>query len=183
MTASGFSSLDAEAATGDLLALRDRALMAVMLYGLVRVGGAVGMRVQDFEDAGEHASLLLREKGGKERRIACPHNAREYLRAYIAAAGFEPLAKEPLFQTAPGRRLALTGEAISTFDALRAVRRRCKTAALPSSICNHSSEPRASPSTRRTAAGSRMPRSWPATPTRARRGFTSASRDGSRRPR
>jgi site-specific recombinase XerD len=133
-----FASLDAEAATGDLLALRDRALMAVMLYGFVRVGAAVGMRVRDFEDEGEHASLILREKGNKERRIACHHKTREYLRVYVAAAVFDPRAKESLFQTAPGWQPALTGEAMTIRDALRAVRRRCKAAGLPSSISNHS---------------------------------------------
>ena len=37
---------------------------------LKRVDGQ-RMRVRDFEDEGEHASLVLREKGGKERRIGC----------------------------------------------------------------------------------------------------------------
>ncbi|HVV53325.1 MAG TPA: tyrosine-type recombinase/integrase [Polyangia bacterium] len=133
-----FAWLDTEAATGDLLVKRDRALMAVMLYGFVRVGAAVGMRVRDFEDEGELASLVLREKGGKERRIACHHKVREYLRAYVAAAGFDPRSKDPIFQTAPGRRPALTGETMSIDDALRAVKRRCKPAGLPSSLCNHS---------------------------------------------
>ena len=84
-----------------ICALRDRALMALMLYGFVRVGAAVAMRVRDFEDQGEHASLVLHERGGKERRIACHHKTRVYLRAYVRAAGFEPRAKVPLFQTAP----------------------------------------------------------------------------------
>lgn len=133
-----FASLDVAAVTGDLRALRDRALMALMLYGFVRVGAAVAMRVRDFEDEGEHANLVLHEKGGKERRIACHHKTREYLRAYIQAAGFEPRAKLPLFQTAPRRSSALTGEAMTIDDALRAVKRRYKVAALPPSICNHS---------------------------------------------
>jgi integrase/recombinase XerD len=133
-----FASLDTAAATGDLRALRDRALMALMLYGFVRVGAAVAMRVRDFEDEGEHANLVLHEKGGKERRIACHHKTREYLRAYIQAAGFEPRGKVALFQTAPRRTPVLTGEAMTIDDALRAVKRRCRMAALPSSLCNHS---------------------------------------------
>jgi integrase len=133
-----FASLDQAAAGGDLLALRDRALMALMLYGFVRVGAAVAMRVRDFEDEGEHANLVLHEKGGRERRIACHHKTREYLRAYVQVAGFEPRARAPLFQSAPGRRPVLTGEAMTIDDALRAVKRRCRAAALPSSICNHS---------------------------------------------
>ena len=144
-----FASLDEAAATGDLRALRDRALFADALR-LVRVGAAVGMRVRDFEDEGEHASLVLREKGGKERRIACHHKAREHLRAYVAAAGFEPRAKVALFQSAPRRAPALSGEAMTIDDALRAVKRRCRMAALPSSLCNHSFVQVASPCTRKS---------------------------------
>jgi integrase len=59
------------------------------------------------------------------------------VRAYIQAGGFEPRAKEPLFQTAPGWRASLTGEPMMIDDALRAVKRRCRMAGLPSSICNH----------------------------------------------
>ena len=62
--------------------------MALMLYGFVRVGAAVGMRVREFEDEGEHANLVLHEKGGKERRIACHHKTREYLRAAHSGGGF-----------------------------------------------------------------------------------------------
>ena len=36
-----------------MLALRDRAMCAMMLYGFVRVGALVRMRVRDFEDGGE----------------------------------------------------------------------------------------------------------------------------------
>ncbi len=83
--------------------------------------------VRDFDDDSEYASLVLHEKGGKERRIPCHHKTREYLRAYVLAAGFEPHAKVQLFQTAPGRRALLSGEPMSIKDA-----------ALPRSICNHS---------------------------------------------
>lgn len=133
-----FDALDTAAEGGDLLALRDRCLFAVMLFGFVRVGAAVRMAVRDFDDGSEHAALVLHEKGGKERRIPCHHKAREYLRAYIAAAGFEPRTKLPLFQSAPGRSARLSGEAMTIDDALRAVKRRCADAGLPSSISNHS---------------------------------------------
>lgn len=56
----------------DLITLRDRALFAVMLFGFVRVGAVVQMRVHDFEDEGENAWLVIHEKGGKERRIPLP---------------------------------------------------------------------------------------------------------------
>lgn len=135
-----FALLDAETGTAeqDILTLRDRALFAVMLFGFVRVGALVKMTVRDFEDEGENAWLILHEKGGKERRIPCHHRTREYLRAYVAAAGLDPKSREPLFQSAPRRSGTLSGKAMREAAALEAVKRRCKAAGLPSSICNHS---------------------------------------------
>lgn len=121
-----------------MLALRDRAMFAVMLFGFVRVGALCKMTVRDFEDESAAASLVLHEKGGKERRIPCHHQTCEYLRAYVAAAGFEPRARVPLFQNAPGRKPALSGKAITGGKVSDAVKRRCKAAGLPSSTCNHS---------------------------------------------
>jgi integrase len=133
-----FAMLDAAAGSGDILALRDRAMFAVMLFGFVRVGALCKMTVRDFEDESATASLVLHEKGGKERRIPCHHVTREYLRAYVAAAGFEPRAKEPLFQSAPGRKPVLSGKPMTGGKVWDAVKRRCKEAGLPSSISNHS---------------------------------------------
>ena len=133
-----FASLDLAAAGGDLLALRDRAMFAVMLFGFVRVSAVCKMTVRDFEDESATAFLVLHEKGGKERRIPCHHQTREYLRAYIAAAGFEQRARVALFQSAPGRAGALSGKAIGPIKVWEAVKRRCRAAGLPSSISNHS---------------------------------------------
>jgi site-specific recombinase XerD len=129
-----FASLDG----GGLVELRDRAMFAVMLFGFVRVGALCRMTVRDFEDESAHAYLVLHEKGGKERRIPCHHLTREYLRAYVAAAGFEPRSKAPLFQSAPGRSAALSGQPIKPGKVWEAVKRRCKAAGLPSTISNHS---------------------------------------------
>jgi hypothetical protein len=123
------------------VALHDRDVASfhlVTLYGFVRIGAAVRMCVRDFEDESEHAALVLREKGGKDRRIACHHKTPEFLRAYVAAAGFEARSKEPLFQTVPGWQRKLSGVATTIDDALRAVKRRCRMPALPSSLCTHS---------------------------------------------
>jgi len=133
-----FAMLNTAAEGGDLLALRDRAMFAVMLFGFVRVGALCKMQVRDFEDESAAASLVLHEKGGKERRIPCHHQTREYLRAYVQAAGFEPRARVPLFQSAPGRAGTLSGKVITSGKVWDAVKRRCKAAGLPSSTCNHS---------------------------------------------
>ncbi len=130
-----FDALDAR---DEIVALRDRALFAVMLFGFVRVGAVVKMRVRDFEDDGAAAWLMLHEKGGKERRIPCHHRTRDYLHEYIGRAGFEPRAKMPLFQSAPRRSAELSGKGMTTGSVLEAVKRRCAEAGLPLSTCCHS---------------------------------------------
>jgi len=131
-----FASLDAADAS-DVLALRDRAVFAVMLFGFVRVGAVVKMQVRDFEE-GDNAWLVLHEKGGRERRIPCHHKTRDYLRAYLEAARLERESRLPLFQSAPHRTGALSGLALNRRDVLRIVKRRCKAVGLPASVCNHS---------------------------------------------
>ena len=131
-----FASLE-ELDAGDLLALRDRAIFAVMLFGFVRVGAVVKMLVRDFED-GDNAWLVLHEKGGRERRIPCHHKTRDYLRSYMLAAALQPSSRAPLFQSAPGRSRAFTGAALDRRAVLRIVKRRCEPLGLPPSVCNHS---------------------------------------------
>jgi site-specific recombinase XerD len=128
-----FESIDGD----DLVSLRDRALIAIMLFGFVRVGAVVKMRVRDFDDARE-AWLVLHEKGGKDRRIPAHHLVRGYVRAYVEAAEFAPRSKAPLFQSAPRHGGVLSGKAMQRGDVLTMVKRRCATAGLPSTICNHS---------------------------------------------
>jgi integrase/recombinase XerD len=122
----------------DLRTLRDRALIAVMLFGFVRVGAVVKMRVRDFDDAGGEAWLVLEEKGGKDRRLPAHHLVREALRAYLARAALEPRSKAPLFQSAPRTSPGLSGKALSRHDVLAMVKRRCAAAGLPANLCNHS---------------------------------------------
>lgn len=122
----------------DLLTLRDRALIALMIFSFARVGAAISMRVRDFQDEGGEAFLVLHEKGGKERRLPCHHRIRAYLRAYLDAAGLDPKSKEPLFQSAPRTGTRLSGRPLTDDAVLRMVKRRCVQAGLPSNICNHS---------------------------------------------
>lgn len=122
----------------DLLSLRDRALIAVMLFGFVRVGALVKMRVRDFDDAGGEAWLVLEEKGGKDWRLPAHHLVREALRAYLAVTALEPRSKAPLFQSAPRKAPGLSGKPLSRHDVLAMAKRRCVEAGLPANICNHS---------------------------------------------
>jgi site-specific recombinase XerD len=128
--------LFASIAGGDVVSLRDKALLSVMLFGFVRVGAVVKMRVADFDDSRE-GWLVLHEKGGKERRIPAHHLVREAVRAYLLAGGLSSEGA-PLFQTSPRHSPALSGRPMSRQDVWKMVKRRCEAAGLPADICNHS---------------------------------------------
>jgi integrase/recombinase XerD len=132
-----FASLDG---SNDLVVRRDRAILATMLYGFVRVGAVVRMRVRDFHAREGAADLVLREKGGKERRLPAHHLVREYLEDYLQAAELRELAdgRAPLFQSAPRRSKTLSGKPLDRSAVLGIVKRRCRDAGLPAAICNHS---------------------------------------------
>ena len=51
--------------TSTVRGLRDRALLAVMVYSFARVSAVVGMRVEDYYQQGKRWWLRLQEKGGK----------------------------------------------------------------------------------------------------------------------
>ena len=68
------------------MGLRDRALIALMVYTFARVGAAIGMRLEDVYVQGRRTWVRLHEKGGKEHAMPCHHNLDAYLHAYIDQA-------------------------------------------------------------------------------------------------
>jgi integrase len=56
------------------VALRDRALIALMVYTFARVGAALKMRVEDVYIQGRRTWVRLHEKGGKRHETPCHHN-------------------------------------------------------------------------------------------------------------
>ncbi len=124
--------------TDSLVGLRDRALIATMLYSFARVSAAVGMLVQDYYPQGKRSWLRLHEKGGKFHEVPCHHKAEEYLDAYIEAAGLKEHPKTPVFRSTRGRTNQLTAQGITRVDAFRVVQRRAKAAGLKGRVSNHS---------------------------------------------
>jgi len=122
--------------TTSLAGLRDKALIAVMLYTFGRVSAVVGMQVDDYYFQGNRRWVRLHEKGGKEHSIPVHHKAEELLDAYIAAAGLEG-TKGPLFRTVD-RHGNLTEQPMNRLAALEMVKRRAFKAEIPGNVTNHS---------------------------------------------
>ena len=74
---------------------RDRAIIKFFLYSGARIGTACRLRVKDFHQDGDEATVTLHEKGDKHRRIGLHFAAAEAISAYIAKA---ELTKGPLFR-------------------------------------------------------------------------------------
>lgn len=122
--------------TSTIVGLRDRALIAVMVYSFARVGAVASMHVEDYFQSGKRWWVRLHEKGGKRHEVPCHHNAEAYLDEYLEAAGDAGMKKAPLFQSV-GKDRRLTGKPMHRLDVLRMIKRRAKQAGLPETTCCH----------------------------------------------
>ena len=124
--------------TSNVVGLRDRALIGVMVYSFARVSAVTKMKVKDYYSQGRRAWLRLHEKGGKRHDVPAHHKAEEYLDAYIAAAGIADENNAPLFRTTRGKTRALTRQAMTRTDVFRMIQRRAADAGLSTAVCCHS---------------------------------------------
>ena len=123
---------------GDLIRLRDRALIGVCLYSFARIEAALGMDVADYYPNGKRWWFRLREKGGKPHDMPAHHNAEAYLDAYIKAAGIAEGKREPLFRSAAGKTKLLTTKRMTRHAALKMIQRRALEAGVNTPVCCHS---------------------------------------------
>ena len=121
----------------DLLGLRDRALIGLMVYSFARVSAVVGMKVSDYRQNGKRFEISLHEKGGKFHRLPVHHKAEEYLDAYLEAAGFGEEKKSPLWRSADGKSGRLTEKALGRIDVFKMIKRRAKVAGVALDIGCH----------------------------------------------
>ncbi|MBX9628246.1 MAG: site-specific integrase [Gemmataceae bacterium] len=122
--------------TTKLSGLRDRALVAVMVFSFARVSAAVSLKTEDYYQDGKRWWFRFREKGGKQHQVPAHHTAEAYLDAYLFAAGVGDDKKAPLFRSVTRHGL-LSDRQMTRNDALRMVKRRAKAAGLPDTTCNH----------------------------------------------
>jgi site-specific recombinase XerC len=85
------NSIDVSTSIG----LRDRALIALMVFSFARVGAALAMRVEDVYVQQRRLWVRLLEKGGKAHAMPCHNTLEAYLHEYLEQTGLrdEPRAR------------------------------------------------------------------------------------------
>lgn len=122
-----------------IVGLRDRALIALLIYSFARISAALQMNVDDYYPQGKRWWVRLHEKGGKQHEMPAHHLLEQYLDAYVTAAGLGGEKNAPLFPTLGGRgRRQLTGDRMTRQDARRMIVRRARKARLLTRLGCHS---------------------------------------------
>ncbi|WP_176137939.1 tyrosine-type recombinase/integrase [Paraburkholderia atlantica] len=119
------------------LGLRDRALIALMVFSFARVGAALAMRVEDVYVQDRRLWVRLREKGGKAHAMPCHHALEAYLHAYLEETGIAGEPKGPLFRTIARGTGLLSTTPLPQANAYAMVRRRALAAGIGTKIGNH----------------------------------------------
>ncbi len=127
-------SIDVSSVVG----LRDRAILATMMYTAARVGAVAKLRRRDFYTDGRQWYLRFDEKGGADRHIPCRHDLQGYIEDYLFHAGGHADPDAPLFLSALGRTGQLSSRPCQAKDIHRMVKRRLIAAGLPSILTCHS---------------------------------------------
>jgi site-specific recombinase XerD len=118
--------------------LRDRALIALMVYSFARIGAALAMKVEDVFTQNRRLWVRLREKGGKAHAMPCHHSLEEYLHAYLDQTGIAGDSKGPLFRTIGRGTVLLTRTPLPQANAYAMIGRRAAAAGIATKVGNHS---------------------------------------------
>ncbi|HEV8715466.1 MAG TPA: tyrosine-type recombinase/integrase [Candidatus Binatia bacterium] len=118
--------------TSHVVGLRDRAIIAILIYTAARVGAVAKLRLEDYAPDGNQWWFRFDEKGGKARTIPARYDLQSYVETYLAAAGIarDP-GETPLFRSAVRKTKVLTPLPMTANDIYRMVKRRLQDAGLP----------------------------------------------------
>ncbi len=122
--------------TDQIAGLRDKALIALMLYTFARIGAVVAMNVDDLFQNGRRWWVRLKEKGGRLHEMPLNHHAEEAVLAYVDASGLWGRSETPLFRTL-NRKRNLTENRMYRQDAWAMVKRKARKAGLGDRFGNH----------------------------------------------
>jgi site-specific recombinase XerD len=125
--------------TSHIVGLRDRAILAMLIYTGSRRGAVAKLKRGNFYHSGHQWMIHFGEKGGKSREIPVRHDLEKMIFEYLDAAGLRDAPKDtPLFQSALKKQRRLTGKAIHGDDIYRMMKRRLKDFAMPLLYSPHS---------------------------------------------
>ena len=125
--------------TGNVVGLRDRAVIALLIYTAARIGAVASLRRGSLTHDGSQWSLRFAEKGGKSREIPLRHDLQGMVLTYLDAAGLREAGKDaPLFPPAIGKTRQLAATPATAGDLGRMVKRRMAKAGLPENLSPHS---------------------------------------------
>lgn len=124
--------------TTNVVGLRDRAVIGLMVYTFARVGALAAMNVEDYFPQGKRWWVRLHEKGGKLHEVPAHHKLEEFLDAYFDAAQIRDQKKGPLFRVTLGKTKVLTTRRMTRRDVYEMVRRRAIDADIVTAIGCHS---------------------------------------------
>ena len=124
--------------TSTVVGLRDRALIALLIYSFARISAALHMNVEDYYPQGKRWWVRLHEKGGKQHEMPAHHLLESYIDAYVTAASIGAEKASPLFRTLGGRgRKQLGVKRMSRQDARRMIVRRARQARIITALGCH----------------------------------------------
>ncbi len=125
--------------TDDIVGLRDRAIVAVLVYTAARIGAVAGLTVGSFAISDSQPFLRFHEKGGKVREIPARSDLAVYLSAYLDEAGLLSAPSiSPLFRRIDRKGKALTSHAMTADGMGRMLKRRMADIGLPGELSPHS---------------------------------------------
>lgn len=123
----------------NVVGLRDRAIIGVLIYTAARVGAVAKLTLDDLSYDGQQWCLRFTEKGGKSREIPVRHDLERFLLNYLDRAGLRHAPPDrPLFRTAVRRTKQLSQNGMTAVDACRMMKRRLRSAGLPARLSPHS---------------------------------------------
>lgn len=130
------SSID----TSDCVGLRDKTIIAILIYTSARVGAVAKLRCKDLYDTGDQYCLRFNDKGGKSREIPVRHDLQRLLANYLQSASVmvELYPDQALFRTTITKTKQLTDRPMTAGDMGRMVKRRMRAAGLPNRLSPHS---------------------------------------------
>jgi site-specific recombinase XerD len=119
--------------------LRDRALIALLIYSFARISAALGMNVGDYFLRGGHWWIRLHEKRAKIYEVPVHHRLKQYMDAYMAAAGVADEKSSRLFRMLAGHNRDQVGaRRMTKSDAHWIIMQRAREAGIFTRISSHS---------------------------------------------